>query len=163
MLRVRTDDRCCPPIRLGLVAASFVLLCSPGLGRAAVLCGRKNATTGELLEGTALHVRSACRATEVQASLASLGLLPQFTVRSGNQITTNASVSTAAVCQPGEVATGGGALSTGATGGNPAIRSSEPQPNDPGSVPTSWRAIVANTATTGTITVTAYAVCVSAP
>jgi hypothetical protein len=159
MLRVRTDVRRRLALRFALVAVCFSLLGSPALGRAAVLCGKKNTTTGELLEGTGLHVRSECKSTEIQASLSALGLQPKFAVRSGNTITTNGSLSTPATCQPGEIATGGGVLATGANGGVPAMRSSRPLPDDAGAVPTSWRTTVGNVEATGTITATAYVVC----
>ena len=149
------------PVPIWLLAVSLSLLALPAVGGAAVLCGKTNPSTGELREGSELHVRSTCKATEQQVTLTALGLESKYTVRAGNQITTNGALSTPAICEPGEVATGGGAIATGNNGGNPAIRSSRPQPDTVGSVPTSWRTTVANQAGAGTITVTAYAVCVA--
>lgn len=154
----RSRDHGPAPIWLRLLVVSFSVLALPAAGGAAVLCGKVNAT-GEFRDGSQLHVRSTCKATEKQATLTALGLEPTFTVRVGTPLTTSGSLSSPATCEPGEVATGGGASSIGSGGGQPAIRSSRPQPDTAGSVPTAWRVSVANTAGTGTITATPYAVC----
>jgi hypothetical protein len=111
-------------------------------------------------------VRTACRDNESLVDAGALGLATGFTtttVRTGNTITTNAALSTSALCAAGEVATGGGVLSSAANGGIAAMRSSEPQPDTPGATPTSWRVTVENVSDTGTITATAYVVCAATP
>src|SRR5262249_10855886 len=112
-------------------------------------------------EGASVKVRGLCRDNEVALDATALGLVAQrtFTVRTGNQVTTNASLSTPAFCEPGEVATGGGVLATSANGGVAAVRSSRPQPGDAGATRTGWRSTVLTAPDTGTIRATAYVVC----
>ena len=143
-----------------LLAVFLVVLAAPG-ANATMVCGKLDSNTGHVRDGSALHVRSACRTSEVQLDAAALGLqvLGTLTVRTGNQLTTNGTVSTPANCNAGEVATGGGALSLANAGALPAIRSSRPEPETAGSTPTGWRTTVTNTSPDGTISVTAYAVC----
>lgn len=125
----------------------------------ALVCARAD-STGHLREGTTLKLRSVCRSTERAVDAAALGLgLRNLIVRTGNPISTNGTVSTPSNCDAGEVAAGGGALSVGSTGGDPAMRSSRPEPETDGATPTAWRVTVENTAGTGTITVTPYVVC----
>lgn len=142
--------------------ALVVTLSAAASAEAAVLCGTKDRITGQLRDGASLHVRSVCRTNEVQADLASLGLgaQPHLTVRLGNTITTNVSLSSSSACDPGEVATGGGAVASDASGGEAVLRMSRPDPDGEGVVPTGWRVGVANAnAPTGTITSTTYTVC----
>lgn len=143
-----------------LAALSAAALATPA--RATVfLCAHRNAN-GDAGDGASVKVRSVCRDNEVALDPASLGIRPRVgavTIRTGNTITTNGSLSTPANCEPGEVATGGGVLSVGNDGGQPVMRSSRPQPDTAGATPTSWRVTVANVAGTGTVTATAYAVC----
>jgi hypothetical protein len=149
--------------RRGIVAAVAAILIAGFAARvgAAVLCGRRNAATAEIADGATLKLRTACRSNELPVNAADLGLQPAsgFVVRAGNTVTTNGTVSTAASCEAGEIATGGGILALGNDGGAPVMRSSRPQPDAAGSTPTGWRTTEANSAGTGTITVTAYAVC----
>ncbi len=148
-----------PTLAAWLLAAGT--LATPA--HAFVLCARSTNGT-DPIDGVAVKVRSACRVTEVALDPATLGLTPggiSTIVRTGNQITTNASVSTPANCEPGEVATGGGAIATGANGGIAVMRSSRPEPETAGPTPTSWRTTVENSSATGTITATAYVVCAS--
>jgi hypothetical protein len=131
---------------------------------AAVLCARRAAGGTQAAEGATVKIRASdCRDNEVPVEAAALGLpaagLTTTVVRTGNQVTTNGSLSTSAACEPGEVATGGGALNQGNDGGLPVLRSSRPQPEAAGGTPTSWRVTVTNSAATGTITATAFVVC----
>lgn len=142
--------------------ALLVTLSAAASVEAAVLCGTKDRITGQLRDGASLHVRSVCRTNEVPADLAALGLSaqPHLTVRLGNTITTNGSLASTSSCDPGEVATGGGAATSGASGGVPEIRTSRPEPDGDGVVPTGWRVAVGNVnASTGTVTSTTYVVC----
>lgn len=149
-----------PPKRFASCVASLALLVATGAD-ATVVCGKLDAKTGHVRDGSAVHVRNACRPSEVQLDAAALGLqvLGTLTVRTGNTISTNGIVSTSAICNPGEVATGGGLLGLSNDGGQPVLRSTRPEPDTAGATPTSWRSTAANLSTTGTITVTAYAVC----
>jgi hypothetical protein len=125
-----------------------------------VLCARGG--DGDPNEGASVKVRSVCKDNESALDPATLGASASAIstiVRTGNQISTNGTVSSPANCEAGEVATGGGAIATGADGGLPAIRSSRPQPDLAGATPTAWRTTVTNISTTGTITATAYVVC----
>lgn len=155
--------RCTGAIRSFTVTAALVsTLAGIATTEAAVLCGTKDRTTGQLRDGASLHVRSVCRTNEVAADLAALGLsaLPHVTVRLGNTITTNGSLASPSSCDPGEVATGGGAATSGASGGVPELRTSRPDPDGDGAVPTGWRVAVGNAnAPTGTVTSTTYVVC----
>jgi hypothetical protein len=153
------------PLRLALV---LVLLSSavPTPATALVLCAKHNRKTGAITDGAPLKLRTTCKTSETQVDPGSIGLQSALgtgnvTVRLGDQITTNATVSTPANCSAGEVATGGGILATGNGGGVAAMRESIPQPDTAGATPTGWRSIVENTQATGTITATAYAVCVA--
>jgi len=149
-------------IEVGLLALTLSgLVTLPTPAAATILCGAKDRTTGQLRDGASLKVRSVCRANEVQASAAALGLSPPgVVVRTGSQISTGGSLSTPANCDPGEVATGGGALTSVTGGAEITVRSSRPQPETAGAVPIGWRVSAANlNAPTGTITVTAYVVC----
>jgi hypothetical protein len=121
-----------------------------GHAGASVLCGRQSG--GHIVDGATIKLRQSCKSNELAVNPLELGLTspPHLLVRTGNTITTNGSVSTAASCEDGEVATGGGALATGANGGLPVTRSSHPQPDDPGSTPTGWRVTIVNTADSGT-------------
>ena len=123
---------------------------------AAVLCARKSASTGLAVEGATVKVRSECRPSEVPVNP-----LPNLVVRAGSPFGAGGSVSTLALCDAGEVATGGGATVVGNDGGIGALRSSRPQPEAEGSVPTSWRINAFNSAPTGSITATAFVVCAS--
>jgi len=106
-------------------------------------------------------VRTTCKTSEQQVDPAAIGIqgLSKATVRTGNTISTNAGLSTSAFCQTGEVATGGGALTSVSGGAEITVSSSRPQPETAGSVPTSWRISASNLSSTGLITATAYAVC----
>jgi hypothetical protein len=129
---------------------------------ATVLCGKLNSATGHVRDGSSLHVRSACKTSEVQLDAAALGLqvLGTLAVRMGNAVSTSGSLSTPANCNSGEVATGGGLIGTAADGGEIAVRSSRPQPETAGATPTGWRVSAGNlNVPTGTITATAYVVC----
>lgn len=158
-MTVRATVRSIPCATAAVVLATLLTSAPAG---AAVLCGTKDRITGQLRDGASLHVRSVCRTNEVQADLASLGLSaqPHLTVRLGNTITTNIALSSSSACDPGEVATGGGAVASGASGGEAVLRMSRPDPDGEGGVPTGWRVGVANAnAPTGTITSTTYTVC----
>jgi hypothetical protein len=149
-----------------LGAALVVLAAFASRADAFVLCAHRNSKTAAIADGAALKLRTTCKSSEQQVDPASIGLQGSLgagnvVVRTGNTISTNGTVSTPANCNAGEVATGGGALSIGNNGGEPAIRSSRPEPDTAGATPTGWRTTVVNSAGTGTITVTAYAVCVS--
>ena len=144
--------------------ASALLVAVALQADASVLCGRRNGDTDEVSDGASVKVRSACRSNEVELDAATLGLagtpsLVTTVVRTGNTVSTSGSLSTPALCESGEVATGGGALSLGTNGGVPVLRSSRPEPETAGATPTSWRASVANVAGTGSITATAFVVC----
>ena len=141
------------------IAAALVAAGISGQASASVLCGRQSG--GRIADGATIKLRDVCRSNELAVNPLDVGLTsqPHLIVRTGNTVSTNVSLSTLASCEAGEVATGGGALSTGANGGTPVIRSSRPQPDEPGSVPTAWRVTVANTSASGTITAVAYAVC----
>jgi len=130
---------------IGLVAAVVAaLLAHAGRADALVLCAKQNAKTHAITEGASLKLRTTCKASEQQVDPASIGLqgsvgTGNVVVRVGSEITTNGTVSTPANCTAGEVATGGGALSVGAGGGEAAMRSSRPQPDTAGATPTGWR------------------------
>ena len=148
------------PLAAWLLAAGA--LAAPA--QAFVLCARSGSDGGPN-EGASVKVRRVCKDNETALDAATLGLAaPTLStiVRTGNQISTNGTLSSPASCDAGEVATGGGALSTGADGALPVIRSSRPQPDTAGATPTAWRTTVANIADTGTITVTPYVVCARA-
>ena len=126
-----------------------------------LLCARSG-NGADPSEGASVKIRSACKDNETSLDPTTLGLATGAVspiVRTGNQITTNGTLSTPANCEAGEVATGGGALATGSNGGIPAMRSSRPQPETDGATPTGWRVNVGNVSDTGTITATAYVVC----
>jgi len=146
----------CRPI---WIAAALMAAGLGGQARASVLCGRQS--NGRIADGATIKLRDICKSNELAVNPLEVGLTsqPHVVVRTGNTVSTNFSLSTAASCEPGEVATGGGALSTGSGGGLPVMRTSRPQPDDPGSVPTGWRVTVVNTATSGTFTAVAYAIC----
>ena len=146
------------------IAATVTVILIAGLAShvsAAVLCGRRDAGSAEIADGATLKLRTACKSNELPVNAADLGLasVSGFVVRTGNTVSTNVSVSTPANCEPGEFATGGGALALGNDGGLPVMRSSRPQPETAGAAPTAWRVTEVNSAGTGTITVTAYVVC----
>jgi hypothetical protein len=146
-----------------LAAIAAALLASRS--DAFVLCAR-NGSSGVPSDGATVKVRAACKDNESLVDAGALGLTTGFTtttVRTGNTITTNAALSTPASCAAGEVATGGGVLSSAANGGVAAVRSSQPQPDAPGATPTAWRATVENVSDTGTVTATAYVVCATTP
>jgi len=85
-----------------------------------------------------------------------------FITRLGNQITTNGGLQTSAVCLAGEVATGGGAVTSAASGGQINITASRPEPETAGSTPTSWRISATNVGSaSGTITVQTFVICAS--
>ena len=119
------------------------------------------------INGTALTPRSPLGATPfafraaIADSLVGGAGMRHFAVRFGSAITTGGTVSTPANCLAGEVATGGGQIATGASGGLVVLASSRPQPETAGAVPNGWRVTVRNGATVGTITVTPYVVCAS--
>jgi len=140
------------------IAAALVLLLA-GHARASVLCGRQSG--GHIADGATIKLRESCKSNELAVNPLDLGLSsqPHLVVRTGNTISTNVSLATTASCEDCEVAIGGGVLATGASGGLPVMRSSRPQPDDPGSTPTGWRVTIVNTAASGTITGVAYVVC----
>jgi hypothetical protein len=146
---------------IAMTVAAILIAGSASHVSAAVLCGRRNAATAEIADGATLKLRTACKSNELPVNAADLALAPAsgFIVRTGNTVSTNAALSSAASCEPGESATGGGALAQGNDGGLPVMRSSRPQPDSTGSMPTAWRVTEVNGAGTGTITVTAYVVC----
>jgi hypothetical protein len=84
-----------------------------------------------------------------------------FVTRLGSQVTSNGGISTSAFCLAGEVATGGGAVTSAASGGQVNVTSSRPQPETAGTTPTSWRITATNVTATGTITVQAFVICAS--
>jgi hypothetical protein len=138
--------------------------CAAGmLARAAhgfVLCARGG--DGDPNEGASVKVRSVCKDNETALDPSTLGATASAIttiVRLGNQVSTNHALSTAASCEAGEVATGGGALSSSNDGGLPFMKSSRPQPDTAGATPTAWRTTVENISDTGTFTATAYVVC----
>jgi hypothetical protein len=142
--------------------AAFLAGASSTPADAFVLCARKSNGAAAPSEGAGVKVRSVCKDNEATLDAAALGLTTGLTstiVRTGNQVSTNFAVSTAASCEPSEVATGGGVLATGTNGGVAVMRASRPQPDTAGSVPTAWRSTVQNLSDTGTITATAYVVC----
>ena len=147
-----------------VLVALATMLAAPTGCAALAICAHKNAKTGAIKDGTTLKLRATCKASEQQVDPAAIGLQSavanHIAVRTGNQITTNGTLTTPAVCDTGEVATGGGAFSLNNSGGIAAIRSSRPDPDTDGATPTGWRVRVQNIADTGTITVTAYAVCI---
>jgi hypothetical protein len=152
------------PIRSNIRATWLVAACvtaalaSPA--RAVVLCARES--NGVPSEGASVKVRAICKDNEVALDPVALGIAtgPTTTiVRTGNPVSTNGTVSTPATCAAGEVATGGGVLSTGTDGGVAVLRSSRPQPDTAGATPTAWRSTVTNLSDTGTITATPYVVC----
>ena len=152
------------PRRRGRRVVLLAALVAAGIASqvdAAVLCGRRSAATGEIADGATVKVRTACRDSELAVNPADLGVRAQPTtvVRTGSAISTNGTVSTPARCEPGEVATGGGVLSSGSSGGEPVLRSTRPEPETPGATPTSWRVTVANGAGAGSITATPFVVC----
>ena len=129
-----------------------------------VLCARSG-NGADPSEGASVKIRSICKDNETSVDPPTLGLAVgavSAVVRTGNQITTDGSVSSPASCEAGEVATGGGVLAMAADGGIAAVRTSRPQPDTPGATPTSWRAIVENVSDTGTIAATTYVVCARA-
>jgi hypothetical protein len=123
-----------------------------------VLCARGDAGPNE---GASVKVRSACKDNETTIDPGALGLSATVStvVRTGNPLSTNGTLSNPASCLPGEVATGGGALTSSADGGLAVVKSSRPQPDTAGATPTSWRVTVANVSDTGTISSTTYVVC----
>jgi hypothetical protein len=142
---------------------TLVLVAALALSRtvhASSLCVRRNGS-GVPSEGATVKLRTTCASNEIALDPASVAFTvpPVVTVRTGSPISTTGTVSTPAPCAAGEVATGGGALSIGSGGGSPVIRSSRPEPETAGAVPTSWRVTVANEGAAGSITVTPYAVC----
>jgi hypothetical protein len=142
--------------------ASFLAGASSTPADAFVLCARKSNGATAPSEGAGVKVRSVCKDNEATLDAAALSLATGLTstlVRTGSQLSTSGTVSTPANCAAGEVATGGGVLATGASGGVAVMRSSRPQPETAGASPTGWRVTVQNLSDTGTITVTAYVVC----
>ena len=143
------------------LGVTVAMLASSTDAGATVLCAAFNRTTGTLREGATLKVRTTCKASEQQVDPAAIGIqgLSKLTVRTGNTVSTNGGLATSALCQQGEVATGGGALTSVSGGAEITVRSSRPQPDTAGSVPTSWRINASNLNSAGMITATAYAVC----
>jgi hypothetical protein len=123
-----------------------------------VLCARGD---GDPNEGASVKVRSACKDNETAIDTALLDGSRTTTaiVRTGNVITTNGSLSSPANCLPGEIATGGGAITNATGGGSVVLKSSRPQPETAGETPTGWRVTVANIGDAGTVTSTTYVVC----
>ena len=158
-MRQRTNDDIRNRPRPVWIAAALVVLGLGGHARASVLCGRQNG--GHIADGATIKLRESCKSNELAVNPLELGLSsqPHLVVRTGNTISTNFSLSTAASCEDGEVATGGGGLATGANGGLPVMSASRPQPDDAGGTPTGWRVTIVNTAVSGTITGVAYVVC----
>jgi hypothetical protein len=125
-----------------------------------VLCARGG--DGDPNEGASVKVRSVCKDNETAVDPSTPGASASAIttiVRTGNQISTNHTLSTPANCVDGEVATGGGALSSGNDDGVPVIKSSRTQPDTAGATPTAWRTTAENISDTGTITATAFVVC----
>src|SRR5262249_21911463 len=118
----------------GLAAWLLVAGSLAAPAHAVTLCARSG-NGADPNDGATVKVRSACKDTETALDPATLGLSApgvSTIVRTGDQITTNGSVSTPASCEAGEVATGGGALSVGNDGGVAVLRSSRPQPETAG-------------------------------
>ncbi len=156
MTRTIRSTRIAAWLAAGCAAAA---LATPA--RAFVLCARSG-NGADPNDGASVKVRSACRDNEAALDAAALGVspaLPATLVRTGDTISTNGTLSTPASCADGEVATGGGALTSGTGGGIPVLRSSRPQPDDAGATPTAWRVVVSNAGDAGTITATTYVVC----
>ena len=125
-----------------------------------VLCARGDGTPNE---GASVKVRTACKDNETTVDPDLLGrTTASAIVRKGNTVTTNGSLSSPASCLQGEIATGGGATTSTTGGGLAALKTSHPEPDDPGSTPTAWRVAVTNVSDTGTITSTTYVVCMPA-
>ena len=158
-MRHRTSDDIRNRCRPVWIAAALMVLGLGGHAEASVLCGRQSG--GHIVDGATIKLRESCKSNELAVNPLELGLSsqPHLVVRTGNTISTNFSLSTAASCEDGEVATGGGGLATGANGGLPVMSASRPQPDDAGGTPTGWRVTIVNTAASGTITGVAYVVC----
>ena len=141
------------------IAVAFLTAGLGGYARASVLCGRQSG--GRIADGAIIKLRDSCKSNELAVNPLEVGLTsqPHVVVRTGSTVSTNGALSSRASCEAGEVATGGGGLSTGANGGLPVMRSSRPEPDDPGATPTAWRVTIVNSSAMGTITVVPYAVC----
>jgi hypothetical protein len=143
-----------------LAACAAGTLVTPAHGF--VLCARGD---GAPNEGASVKVRSVCKDNETALDPTTLGASAAriaTVVRTGNQITTNGSLSSPASCLDGEVATGGGALTSGTAGGLPVIKASRPEPDAAGATPTGWRVTVQNIADAGTVTSKTFVVCAPA-
>lgn len=147
--------------RIAATVAAILIASLASRASAALLCGRRNGATAEIADGATLKLRTTCKSNELPVNAADLGLAPASgsIVRTGSTVSTNGALSSAASCEPGEVATGGGGLAVGNDGGLPVMRSSRPQPDTAGATPTGWRVTEVNSAGTGTITLTTYVVC----